>query len=195
MFVESALFARSCVEQVDRQPNSRPASRWDPFTAICNTCSMQSKVDVDSITDAVLGASRVLVAVASRSLAHVADEVTLPQYRALVVLQSRGPQPAHALAAELRIVPSSATRLCDRLVAKGLIAREPVEGNRRELRVSVTDDGAKIVAAVSRRRRDELRKVVSAMPERDQRQLVRALESFNRAAGEVPDADWYLGWA
>lgn len=156
---------------------------------------MQSSRDLDAVTDVVLGASRVLVAVASRSLAQVADEVTLPQYRALVVLQSRGPQPARALAAELQIVPSSVTRLCDRLVAKGLIARAPVEGNRREVRVEVTPAGAAIVASVSRRRRDELRKLVRAMSEADQQALVRALELFNDAAGEVPENDWYLGWA
>ena len=156
---------------------------------------MQAPSDVEAITDAVLGASRVLVAVASRSLAGVAEEVTLPQYRALVVLQSRGPQPAHVLASELQIVPSSVTRLCDRLVTKGLIAREPLEGNRRELRLRVTAHGAKIVESVSRRRRRALHTVVSAMDEADRQDLVRVLEAFNEAAGEVPEADWYLGWA
>jgi DNA-binding MarR family transcriptional regulator len=156
---------------------------------------VQSDPDVDAITDAVLGASRVLVGVASRSLAAAAEEVTLPQYRALVVLQSRGPQPAHVLASELQIVPSSVTRLCDRLVAKGLIAREPLEGNRREVRLQVTSEGAKIVASVSRRRRRALRSVVSTMDADDRQDLVRVLEAFNRAAGEVPEDDWYLGWA
>lgn len=156
---------------------------------------MQPTSDVDAITDAVLGASRVLVAVASRSLAEVAGAVTLPQYRALVVLQSRGPQPAHVLASELKIAPSSVTRLGDRLVAKGLIIREPFEGNRRELRLRVTAEGAAIVASVSRRRRAELRSAVSAMPDDDRQQLVRVLEAFTRAAGEVPEDDWYLGWA
>jgi len=46
----------------------------------------------DSVVDAVLSASRVLVAVAARSLADIAEEVTLTQYRTLVVLASRGPQ-------------------------------------------------------------------------------------------------------
>jgi len=156
---------------------------------------MQPAADLDAITDAVLGASRVLVSISSRSLAQVADEVTLPQYRALVVLQSRGPQPAHVLASELQIVPSSATRLCDRLEAKGLIAREPLAGNRRELRVQVTEEGAAIVGAVSRRRREELRRVVRAMEDEDRGTLVGALEAFNRAAGEVPEGEWYLGWA
>ena len=77
----------------------------------------------DSVVDAVLTASRVLVAVAARSLADVAEEVTLTQYRTLVVLASRGPQSLAALADAVAVTPSTATRMCDRLVRKGLVAR------------------------------------------------------------------------
>ena len=77
---------------------------------------------VDELTDALLTASRVLVAVSARSLAGISDEVTLAQYRTLVVLASRGPQTLQALATELEVVPSTATRMCDRLVRKGLVA-------------------------------------------------------------------------
>jgi DNA-binding MarR family transcriptional regulator len=149
---------------------------------------------VDEVTDAVLSASRVLVAVASRSLAEN-ENVTLAQYRTLVVLQSRGPQSAQNLAAELGVAPSTVTRMCDRLVGKGLVKREAVAENRREVRVLVTPAGADIVGAVSRRRRRELRRIVSAMTDRERGTLVRALESFNQAAGEVPEDDWYLGWS
>ena len=44
------------------------------------------------MVDAVLTASRVLVAIAARSLADAGEEVTLTQYRSLVILASRGPQ-------------------------------------------------------------------------------------------------------
>lgn len=171
--------------------------RWGELAdtiAISNDSRMHSSGDLEAITDAVLGASRVLVSIASRSLGDVADEVTLPQYRALVVLQSRGPQSANALASELQIAPSTATRLCDRLVAKALVARRTPEANRREVRLMVTEAGAAIVGEVSRRRRLELRKVVTAMPDRDRAELVRSLEEFNRAAGETLENSWYLGW-
>jgi DNA-binding MarR family transcriptional regulator len=75
----------------------------------------------DELVDTVLAASRALVAVAARSLAAAGDEVTLPQYRALVVLAARGPQGTAELAAALAVNPSTATRMCDRLVRKGLI--------------------------------------------------------------------------
>ena len=56
-------------------------------------------VDRDDLVDAVLGASRALVAVAARSLADLAEDVTLAQYRALVELAARGPQRPADLAA------------------------------------------------------------------------------------------------
>ena len=55
-----------------------------------------------SLVDAVLSASRVFVAIAARSLADAAEEVTLAQYRTLVVLASRGPQTLAGLAANTR---------------------------------------------------------------------------------------------
>jgi DNA-binding MarR family transcriptional regulator len=150
--------------------------------------------EVDEVTDALLTASRVLVAVAATSLGAVGDEVTLAQYRTLVILQSRGPQGLLELAGELQVVPSTATRMCDRLVRKGLIDRSVSDDNRREVDVRITDAGRAIVDRVARRRRSSLRRVVADMPSADRRALVRALESFAEAAGEVPEAQWYLGW-
>lgn len=77
----------------------------------------------DEVVDAVIGASRALLAVAARSLAGVAEDVTLPQYRTLVVLVSRGPQRVADLADALGVLPSTATRMLDRLVAKDLVRR------------------------------------------------------------------------
>jgi DNA-binding MarR family transcriptional regulator len=148
----------------------------------------------ERLTDAVLSASRVLVSIAAGSLAGVADDLTLPQYRTLVVLQSRGPQMLQALAAELQVVPSTATRMCDRLVAKGLIDRVVPAGSRREVRLSVTPAGRAIVASVSRRRRARIRRIVERMAPEQRGALVSALADFAEAAGEVPDDQWFLGW-
>ncbi len=46
----------------------------------------------ETAVDAVLTASRTLVGVATRSMGAAAEDTTIAQYRALVVLASRGPQ-------------------------------------------------------------------------------------------------------
>ena len=77
----------------------------------------------EAAVDAVLTASRTLVAVATQSLGAAAEDTTIAQYRALVVLASRGPQRMTDLAAALGVTPSTAGRMCDRLLRKGLIRR------------------------------------------------------------------------
>jgi DNA-binding MarR family transcriptional regulator len=147
------------------------------------------------LVEAVLGASRVLVGIAARSLRGVEDEVTLPQYRALVVLQSRGPQSVLSLASELQVVPSTATRMCDRLVRKDLVHRGTADGNRRAVQIEVTDKGARLVNLVTRRRRAEISTIVGRMTESHQIELVEALQAFAEAADEPPERAWFLGWS
>ncbi|MGH3422808.1 MAG: MarR family winged helix-turn-helix transcriptional regulator, partial [Streptosporangiaceae bacterium] len=75
----------------------------------------------EAVVDAVLTASRTLIAVATQSLGATAEDTTIAQYRALVVLASRGPQRMVGLAEALDVAPSTAGRMCDRLVRKGLV--------------------------------------------------------------------------
>lgn len=148
-----------------------------------------------TLTDAVLLASRALVGIAARSLAGVEDEVTLPQFRVLVVIASRGDQHPGDLAVALDVHPSSATRLCDRLEARGLINRGHAPGNRREVLIGLTPKGRSLVDRVTQARRREISRIVGRIPRRDQVALVKALGAFTLAAGEVPEPSWSLGWA
>jgi len=149
----------------------------------------------DDITDAVVAASRVLVAVAARSLSAVNTDVTLPQYRTLVVLASRGPQPLGYLAEQLDVSPSTATRMCDRLVRKGLIERRPSKSSRREIEVKIAPAGREIVDRVTRRRRREIASILRSVPDDHRKRLAEALNAFSDAAGEVPEQSWSLGWS
>jgi DNA-binding MarR family transcriptional regulator len=162
--------------------------------APADTSTSRASVQTDDVVDAVLGASRALVAVAARSLANVGEDVTLAQYRVLVVLASRGPQRLADLATALAVDRSTATRMCDRLVRKRLIGRRRGTDDRRVVRISLTDAGADLVTEVSRRRRDEIRRIVRRMPPSSRTLVVDALQAFAAAAGEVPEQDWSLGW-
>jgi DNA-binding MarR family transcriptional regulator len=148
----------------------------------------------DHLVDAVLGASRALVAVAARSLAGLADDVTLPQYRVLVELAARGPQRVLDLAVVLGVDASTASRMCERLVRKGLVHRRRLSTDRRSVRVSLTPAGRQLVEDVTRRRREEIALILSRLPKANRRAVLSALRTFADAAGEVPEQDWSLGW-
>jgi DNA-binding MarR family transcriptional regulator len=152
---------------------------------------------VDAVVDSVLGASRVLVAIAARSLAHLdeAEDVTLTQYRSLVVLASRGPQGIASLAEALGVTPPTASRLCDRLVHKGLVRRRIDRNDRRQVRVALTEAGRRLVDVVTERRRREIADLLDAVPEDARRSVAAGLQLLADAAGEVPEQDWSTGWA
>jgi DNA-binding MarR family transcriptional regulator len=149
----------------------------------------------DAVTDAVLTASRLLVGVSARSIAAVADSITLPQFRLLVVLSTRGAVNMSVVAEQLDVNPSTATRMVDRLIAAGMVSRDTNPASRREVVVQLTAAGGDLVGRVTRLRRKEIAAIVARMPGKHRQELVDALEAFTEAGGEpsaaLPEgADW-----
>ncbi len=156
--------------------------------------SRSVEAELDAVTDAVLLSSRALVAVASRSIAAVDESVTLPQFRALVVLdRAEAGLNVGELARELRIQPSTATRLCDRLVRRRLARRRVNPANRREVTMLLTAAGRDVVAKVTRQRRREIASIMAKVPASQRVAIIDALTAFREAAGEddvVPSVPW-----
>jgi DNA-binding MarR family transcriptional regulator len=149
----------------------------------------------EAAVDAVLTASRTLIAVATRSLGATAEDTTLAQYRALVVLASRGPQRMVDLAGALGVTPPTAGRMCDRLARKGLIRRHRARADRRAVQVSITPAGRMVVDQATARRRALIADILSRLPARQQSAVAGALHAFAAAAGEIPDGQWPTGQA
>jgi DNA-binding MarR family transcriptional regulator len=145
-------------------------------------------------TDAVLVASRALVGVAVRSLAETEDTVTLVQYRALVLLAAGGEMNVGALADALAVHQSTATRLCDRLVARGFVDRASSPQSRREVVVSLTRAGHTLLRSVTAKRRAEINGILKRLSAKQRAAITDAFLLFANAAGEAPDDAWKLGW-
>jgi DNA-binding MarR family transcriptional regulator len=143
----------------------------------------------DPIVDAVVRASRALVGITVRALASVSDEVTLPQLRTLVVVSLQGPQTVSALADRLDVHASTMTRMCNRLVTRGLVVRTPSATDRREVVITLSTSGKQLVEDVTTRRRHEVDAIVQRMTPHDREAVVTALEQFANAAGEDRDDD------
>jgi DNA-binding MarR family transcriptional regulator len=149
----------------------------------------QAGVDEGTV-DAVLTASRTFVALATQSLGTAAEDTTIAQYRTLVVLASRGPQRMVDLAGALSVTPSTAGRMCDRLLRKGLIRRHRTRADRRAVQVSITAAGREVVDEATGRRRTLIAEILARLPERRQAEVAEALRAFTAAAGEIPDSQW-----
>ncbi|QUQ67602.1 MarR family winged helix-turn-helix transcriptional regulator [Kutzneria sp. CA-103260] len=154
---------------------------------------LAENTEVDAVTDAVLAAARLLMAVTARSIAAVDESITLAQFRLLVILNTVGAVKHAALADQLGVNPSTASRMVDRLVSAGMVDRQANPASRREIVIELTAEGRRVVRQVTARRRQEIAAIVARMPEPTRAGLVDALLAFAEAGGEPAVID--TGWA
>lgn len=124
--------------------------------------------------------------------ARLAQSPALPpaQLRVLTII-ARSETNMSRLAEALDVVPSSASRLCDRLEATGLLRRVPDPRDRREVRLLLTAAAYKLLEELRERRRAAIGEVLERMQPARRADLVRALAAFDAAATSpaVGDAD------
>jgi DNA-binding MarR family transcriptional regulator len=145
--------------------------------------------------DAVLATCRLLVALSAQSMAVVADLVDPTQVRVLVITASRGPISLGELAEAASLTPSTASRLCDRMVARGLLDRSDDPTNRRALNLTLTKDGRTVVEKMIAHRRASINAILSRLPRRRRLALAQVLSEFNSAGGAPVEHDlWSMGW-
>lgn len=131
--------------------------------------------------DAVVDATRTVGALIAESLAAVEPPITMPQWRVLV-LASESPMNASAVAQDLGIHQSNATRICDRLVKAGLLDRRRAEGDRRQVVLTLTQEGRQLYETAMSLRRARVERAMALMSESDRSALAAAMTAFSEAA-------------
>jgi DNA-binding MarR family transcriptional regulator len=150
----------------------------------------------DAEIDEVLAASRILVGISAQSIAAVEEIVDLTQLRVLVIVASRGSASLGVVAEAARLHPSTASRLCDRMVTMGLIDRADDPADRRQLTLTLTARGHQVVQQVMNQRRAAIEPVLARLPKARRAELVSALRDFAAAGDEPSDPHlWAMGWA
>lgn len=137
-----------------------------------------------------MDASRVFVALIAESVAEVDDHVTPTQLRILVLVERTPGTNLSAIAEALDVHPSNATRAVDRLVRAGFVARTEALRDRRNLELSLTDEGVALLERVMDHRRQAFERVLRQMEPHDRESLASALAAFARAAGEPEGSRW-----
>jgi DNA-binding MarR family transcriptional regulator len=152
-------------------------------------------VEFDALLDGVLAASRTLVAVSAQSIGSVAARVDPVEFRILVMIASRSACSLSEIAQAVNLHVSTASRTCDRMVMAGLLNRTVNSADRRNLELTLTPRGGRLVSRVLCVRRNALAQVLQRLPARKQRRLAAAMEDLAGAAGEPSDrALWAMGW-
>jgi DNA-binding MarR family transcriptional regulator len=107
------------------------------------------------------------------------------QLRVLTIVARSRHTNMSRLAEALGVVPSSASRLCDRLEATGLLRRVPDPRDRREVRLLLTPAARRLLDELRDRRRIALATVLERMTPAARQELVHALTAFDAAAGSL----------
>ncbi|MFI0805757.1 MarR family winged helix-turn-helix transcriptional regulator [Streptomyces echinatus] len=118
--------------------------------------------------------------------------LSLHQLRALRTLETAPGLNLTALAERLDIGLPTASRLCDRLEAAGLLERVLHPHRRREVRLTLTTQARRVLGDVARRRARTLAAVLRDMGPADRAALSQGLRAFLAALHEGlpgPDAE------
>src|SRR3954452_12349882 len=123
-----------------------------------------------------------LLAVLDRARLAQSPAVPPAQLRVLTIVAHGEHTNMSRLAEALDVVPSSASRLCDRLEAAGLLRRVPDPRDRREVRLMLTTSARRLLDQIRERRRVALAEVLDRMTPVAREELLRSLTSFAEAA-------------
>lgn len=129
--------------------------------------------------------ARAMVGLTMQSVEVLGGEVSLPQFRLLLVLSGLGRVPSSRLAAEMGTSASSVTRLADRLEAAGLLVRGTDSRSRSVVTLEVTQAGVALVARVVARRQELLAGALSQLAPGERAAMVGVARRF---AGIAADA-------
>ena len=132
----------------------------------------------------MIDAARVFAGITAESIAQSGAALTLPQLRVLVLASLAEPLNATAVAAALEVHLSSASRICDRLVRGGLLARRDRPDDRRHLELTLTEEGERVLADITAHRKRVFSRVLRRIDPADRALLTDALGPFIDAATE-----------
>jgi DNA-binding MarR family transcriptional regulator len=137
--------------------------------------AQQAAAEVETAAEALVGI-----------WAHVAESldvrVSPTQLRALTAVGRYGELNLSQLDEALGALPSSASRLCDRLEAAGLLARDTGRASRRAVSLRLTPEGEALLEQARTRRQEQIAQVLDAMGPAARADLAQGLAAFQRAA-------------
>ncbi|HEY4852286.1 MAG TPA: MarR family transcriptional regulator [Streptosporangiaceae bacterium] len=125
----------------------------------------------------------VLLNACERAVEGIGSSVPSVQLRALLIIDRMGSLNLNQLASGLGASASASSRLCDRMVAAGLLTRERAAGSRREIVLVLTESGRRLAGWVREQRRAALGELLQAMGADGREALVRGLQELAAADG------------
>ncbi len=126
-------------------------------------------------------ATRGLLALNVSVLERMEKRIGLAPLRALQALDRLGPSLVTELGADLGLLPSTASRLSDRLTDAGFITRRVSPTNRRATLLELTDAGLAVLDELVALRVEAFGEITRHMSEADRAALIQGTRAFTAA--------------
>jgi Transcriptional regulators len=127
-----------------------------------------------------------ILRLARRIRRNEASRFSPPQQSVLAILDSYGPMTPGRLAEIEAVQPPSITRILGQLEQLGVVTREPVKANLRQVQVRLTDEGRRAAAEVHSGRDEWLATMIEGLPRDRKASLIDLVETLEMMLEESP---------
>jgi DNA-binding MarR family transcriptional regulator len=107
--------------------------------------------------------------------------MSVPQFRALILLDRHGNSPLTDLAEHLGLSVPSASRMIQGLVVKGFVVREPGESDRRQISLTLSERGRAVMKNAQRKTEAQLADVLTRLSADQRGEVAHAADLLREA--------------
>lgn len=107
--------------------------------------------------------------------------VTAAQGYVLLALPETGSVTMNELSARMKLANSTMTRMVDQLIQKEMLARGPDPGDRRIVRVRLTDQGQDVKTRLKKAMHDLFSQILKDIPDGKREQIIHSLETLKQS--------------
>ncbi len=111
---------------------------------------------------------------------HRALELSVPQFRSLVIIERAEGTSLAGVAAHLGLTPPSACKLIDGLAGRGMVTRKESSGDRRRVTLEITAQGAQALASARKASQKSLSRLLGALDAEELSRVTRAMSALRR---------------
>lgn len=115
--------------------------------------------------------------------------LSMPQFRALVRVRQDGAASISAISEHLGTSLSTTSRLVSGLVGRGLLAREAVPNDRRQVHVTITQTGRAMLDQARQATRRKLEVALASMAAAEEKAVIDAMQILRRIFGRGSQFD------
>jgi DNA-binding MarR family transcriptional regulator len=126
--------------------------------------------------------TRLLVGLVLRAVTDDESGLTLTHFRTLQTLDLFGEAKMRLLADRVGVHASTMSRTCRQLRNDGLVSQKPNPASAREVLISITAEGTRVLSRIAVRRKEALMEILREVPPAETEEVAAAMRTLVAAA-------------